>query len=176
MRRHILTGAPGAGKTALIRLLAAEGHCVVDEAATDVIAREQANGVEEPWTSPAFIDAIVEMQRARQIAAQGPVQFYDRSPVCTWALAVFLGHAPSAALLAEIERIERDGVYERRVLFVENLGFVEPTAARRISFEDSLRFEAMHADAYRRFGYECIPIPAASLAERLELLKAACGP
>jgi predicted ATPase len=176
VRRHILTGAPGAGKTALIRLLAAEGHCVVEEAATDVIAREQANGVEAPWTSPAFIDAIVEMQRDRQVAAKGAVQFYDRSPVCTWALAVFLGYEPSAALAAEIERTQREGVYERRVLFVENLGFVAPTAARRISFEDSLRFEAVHADAYRRFGYECVPIPAAPLAERLELLKAHCGP
>jgi hypothetical protein len=31
-------------------------------------------------------------------------------------------------------------MYERTVLFVRNQGFLEPTAARLISFEDSLVF------------------------------------
>ena len=38
MRRFILTGAPGAGKTTLIQALAARGHAVAVEAATDVNA------------------------------------------------------------------------------------------------------------------------------------------
>ena len=46
MRRFILTGAPGAGKTAIVRELEARGFPVVEEAATDVIAREQAAGVD----------------------------------------------------------------------------------------------------------------------------------
>ncbi|MGE5502683.1 MAG: AAA family ATPase [Ignavibacteriales bacterium] len=175
MRRYILTGAPGAGKTELIRLLAAEGQYVVEEAATDVIAREQARGVAEPWTSPKFIDDILTLQRERQLAACGSLQFCDRSPVCTLALARWLRFEPSEPLRAELDRIQRERVYDRRVLFVQNLGFVTRTDARRISFEDSLRFEAVHADAYRELGYELLPIPAAPLRERLELLKAAIG-
>ena len=42
MKRYILTGAPGSGKTAILRQLEREGFGVVDEAATDVIALEQA--------------------------------------------------------------------------------------------------------------------------------------
>ena len=34
-QRFILTGAPGAGKTALIRLLESRGEEIVEEAATD---------------------------------------------------------------------------------------------------------------------------------------------
>ena len=49
IKRYILTGAPGAGKTAIIRELARRGYAVVDEAATDVIAREHASGNAEPW-------------------------------------------------------------------------------------------------------------------------------
>jgi predicted ATPase len=45
MRRFILTGAPGSGKTAIIRQLELDGFAVVEEAATDVIALEQARGV-----------------------------------------------------------------------------------------------------------------------------------
>ena len=50
MKRFILTGAPGAGKTAILRLLELEGFGVVEEAATDVIALWQAQGIAQPWT------------------------------------------------------------------------------------------------------------------------------
>ena len=166
MTRYILTGAPGAGKTALLRLLERRGHAVVEEAATDVIALEQALGRPEPWTDPGFIDQIVALQRQRQRLAGGA--FFDRSPICTWALAEFLGREPSPTLKAEIARIEAEGVYERQVFFVQNLGFVTPTAARRIRHEDALRFEQVHLEAYRRFGYDLVLIPPGDLNGRAD--------
>jgi hypothetical protein len=45
MPGYILTGTPGAGKTAILRLLEVNGHAVVEEAATDAIALSN----EEPW-------------------------------------------------------------------------------------------------------------------------------
>ena len=161
MARYILTGAPGAGKTALLRLLERRGHAVVEEAATDVIALEQALGRDEPWTDPGFIDLIVALQKQLQTAVGSG--FFDRSPVCTWALAEFQGFEPPPCLEAEIARIEADRVYERRVFFIENLGFVTPTAARRISYEDALRFEQVHIETYRRLGYDLIFIPPGDL-------------
>jgi len=44
MPGYILTGSPGAGKTAVLRLLEISGYVVVEEAATDVIALENALG------------------------------------------------------------------------------------------------------------------------------------
>lgn len=38
MKRFILTGAPGAGKTSILRALAASGYGVVPEAATHVMS------------------------------------------------------------------------------------------------------------------------------------------
>ncbi|MEW2379094.1 AAA family ATPase [Micromonospora sp. NPDC047812] len=49
MRRYVLTGAPGAGKTTLADALRRRGWDVVAEAATDVIAAEQEQGGAEPW-------------------------------------------------------------------------------------------------------------------------------
>ncbi|WP_030899001.1 AAA family ATPase [Streptomyces sp. NRRL F-5126] len=170
MRRYVLTGTPGAGKTSILRRLAELGHEVVEEAATSVIARSQARGVDEPWTRASFIDEIVAMQRQRQLetaVTTSPVQVYDRSPVCTHALATYLGWPVSRALAAELERITSMDVYERQVLFVRNLGFCEPTAARRISYHESLVFEEIHEQSYRAFGYELIDIPAADLPERV---------
>ena len=40
MKRYILTGTPGSGKTSLLHELKSQGYSVVEEAATDVIALE----------------------------------------------------------------------------------------------------------------------------------------
>jgi len=163
MRRYILTGAPGAGKTSILQILAARGYPVVAEAATDVIADEQARGVAEPWQDPVFIDKIIALQRTRQLGQPdgdqpGSVEFYDRSPVCTLALARYIGFEPSKALSAELDRVIGDGIYQRRVFFIRPLGFIEPTAARRISYEDSLRFERIHEAIYASLNFHLIDV------------------
>ena len=111
MRRFILTGTPGSGKTAILRQLEIEGFGVVEEAATDVIALEQAKDVAEPWLKPDFIDKIINLQRARVVRAERlpeEVQFHDRSPICTAALAEFLGYPPSDTLSCELRRLEKE--------------------------------------------------------------------
>jgi predicted ATPase len=169
MERYILTGTPGCGKTSIIRTLEMQGHCVIEEAATDVIAYEQSMGVPQPWEKPVFIDQIVGLQKQRQIqleSSKSALQFYDRSPICAAALASYLGFEPSTSLTDEIKRIKEQGIYKTRVLFIENLGFCQPTDARKISFEESLHFEQIHKETYNMFGYECVMIPKGSLADR----------
>ena len=66
MPSYVLTGAPGAGKTATLRLLEVNGYPVVEEAATDVIALGHALGNAKPWQDPDFIDKVLVLQRQRQ--------------------------------------------------------------------------------------------------------------
>ena len=180
MKRYILTGAPGAGKTSLIRCLEMKGHCVIEEAATDVIAFEQDLGNHEPWQYPDFIDKIVRLQKQRQLQAENwqsknglnALQFYDRSPLCTYALALYLGFELSSFLMEEIARIQGNQIYEKQVFFIENLGFIKHTDARKISYEESLRFEKIHLDVYGQFGYECINIAPGPLSMRVDNLMA----
>ena len=176
MRRFIITGAPGAGKTAIIRQLELDGFSVVEEAATDVIAAAHDQGTVHAWAQPSFIDAIASLQRDRQIRAShqpDEVQFHDRCVVCTAALAVYLGYSFSPVLTSELERVTKEAVYQNRVFFIRNLGFVTPTDARRISFEDTLRFETIHEQTYRDFGFELVPVEPGTLAERVRIIKAA---
>lgn len=175
VKRFILTGAPGSGKTSILRVLQRQGYPVVAEAATDVIASEQATGIAEPWRDPQFISKITELQGHRQqqaVAPGAPPQIFDRSPVCTLALARYLGHPVPAGLSAEIERIARHQVYDHRVFFVRPLGFCEPTAARRISYQDSLVFERVHEREYARLGFELVDVPAGEVADRAATVSA----
>jgi predicted ATPase len=175
MRRYIITGTPGAGKTSILGLLRHQGVSVVAEAATAVIEREQASGQAEPWTQAGFIEKIVRQQRDRQAraaAVAADVQVYDRSPICTHALSRYAGQPVCPALAGELSRITRERIYQRQVFFVRNLGFCQPTDARRISFADSLEFERIHEDSYRLFGYQLIDVPAGPLAERAAVITA----
>ena len=170
MRAFILTGTPGSGKTAILRQLEANGHRVVEEAATDVIALGQALGDPRPWESAGFADRILELQQRRRRIAEadecGPV-FFDRSPVCTLALCRYAELPVPEGLLDAI-----DG-YERVAFFVRNLGFVEPTAARRITFAQSIGFERIHEETYRELGFELVEVPPGALAARTELIESA---
>lgn len=115
------------------------------------------------------------MALQRQLAsvpARSGLQIYDRSPICTLALTTYLGYPVSAAVSTEIDRIRRERIYDRRVFFIREIGFCEPTAARRITFEDSLKFERVHEEIYRALGFELVDVPRGDIADRADQIEA----
>ena len=173
MRRYIITGAPGAGKTTILTALRDRGYPVVGEAATDVITREQRKGREEAWRSPDFLDAITRLQRRRQqlpVPPAATVQVFDRSPICTLALARYGGQPATPILAEEVERVVAKAFYQPQVFFVHLLGFITPTAARRITLAQAVAFERFHTQAYRDNGFELVGVPAATIEERVDLV------
>jgi predicted ATPase len=174
MPSYILTGPPGARKTAVLRQLEIIGYAVAEEAATDVIAL----GNEEPWLDHDFIEKVIALQRQRQnavAAARDTTVFFDRSPACTLALSRYLGVTASPLLASEVSRVVAERTYEPAVFFIRNQGFVKATAARRISFEDSLVFEQLHEQTYSDLGFEIVDVPAGPLADRVALILQAIG-
>jgi predicted ATPase len=176
----VLTGTPGSGKTAILRHLEHDGFAVVEEAATDVIALGLALGETDPSARPDFIDHILTLQRHREglahaVGDHDDAVFFDRSPVCTLALSRFLGLPPSPMLADEIDRVMRDQVYSETVFFARSLGFVTPTAARRISLADSLVFEDVHEQTYRELGFRLVEVPVGPLASRVEHARRVAG-
>jgi predicted ATPase len=159
MRRYIFTGAPGGGKTTLLGALSGRGYPVVPEAATDVIAVQQARGVVQLWTDAQFITDILQLQKVRQIGERSaPVVLFDRSPICTLALARYLGHPIPSDLSREVERLIAHRIFEPDVFLVRPLGFIEPTSARRITYEDALAFEAVHESMYEQLGFNLVEV------------------
>lgn len=121
---------------------------------------------QEPWGEPSFADRVLDLQRKRQLAVEadtGGVVFFDRSPVCTLALCRYLDLTVPCHLFEEIERMVAERRYEQTAFFVRHQGFIQATAARRISFEDSLAFEKVHELTYREVGFDLFEVPTAPL-------------
>ncbi len=60
--------------------------------------------------------------------------------------------------------------FNRRVFFIDSLGFVVPGLARNESLQDSLQKAACLEQNYRALGYELIHIPPASIEERVKMV------
>ena len=124
---------------------------------------------------PSFIDSIADLQRQRQVRASrqpDEVQFHDRSAFCTAALAAYLGTLSPARSPANWSASRRMRSI-KSACSVQNLGVITPTEARRISFEEALRFERIHEDTYRNFGFEIVQVEPGSLSERVAAIKEA---
>lgn len=71
----------------------------------------------------------------------------------------------------ELKRIQTEAIYQKRVFFIENLGFITPTEARRINFAEARRFEQVHEEIYSTFGFELVPITPGSVLNRAAAIK-----
>src|SRR5262249_3655384 len=123
---------------------------------------------------PSFLDAIAALQRQRQVRAApdaGEVQFHDGAAICTAALAVYLGYPLSDTLARELQGIATETIYQKQGFLSQHLGFLTPTAARRISLEEALQFERVHAETYRNHSFALVPIAPGSLVDRVEAIK-----
>ena len=78
-------------------------------------------------------------------------------------------------MLDEIDRCLKNGVYQNQIFFFENLGFIEHTDARKISYEDALIFEQIHLDVYKEFGYEIVLVVKQSIEERCRFVLTTAG-
>jgi predicted ATPase len=149
-------------------------HAVVNEAITDLIASAQTAGFDGPCLDIDFVDKVVALQRARQLASVADpvsVQVFDHSPLCTLALARYLDLPVTRGLAAEITRVVRERVYEPTVFLIRPLGFIENTAARRISYPDSRAFEAVHEAVYREHGFHLVDVDPGPVEHRVTVVE-----
>ena len=168
MKRYIVTGAPGTGKTSLVQLLAHLGE-VVGEPARELIAEHRAatgeqslDGSPELFVQRLIARSIEKFDGAR---ADG-VTIYDRGlPDCV-AYANVFGVDPSAALAAAEQRRYSVPVLVaapwEEIYTMDELR--QATFAQVTAFHDEL------IAVYRQLGYQLVELPKTSVAERVRVV------
>lgn len=172
-RLHVVTGGPGAGKTALVDALAAAGVATSPEVGRQVVREELAAGGDAlPWGDErAFAERMIGREVAAHAAAlaRGETVVLDRGvpDVAGFLLASGLAVPP------HVDDAMRTRRYNPRVflapfwpaIYAHDPERLQPAALARRQGE-------VLAALYRDLGYRLVELPLAPVAERVRFVQA----
>ena len=180
----VLTGGPGSGKSTLIEALAARGVRTMPDSGRAIIQDQAAIGGQAlPWADRgAFAELMLtwEMRSYREalagggladdgLAGDGPVVF-DRG------VPDVLGYLRLCGLLIpeHVRKAVQVFRYHRRVFIAPPWAEIfGRDAERKQSFEEAVATYEVLLDTYETLGYELIPLPLATVEERVKFMLAA---
>ena len=167
---HVIAGGPCSGKTTLLKALAAEGHRVERETAEQVIEAGIARGqtAEALRVDPVAWQSDI-LRRDAQLFDGLPadtVVFTDTSFIETVVFAARTG----ISMGPHTEAWLRNKRY-RRVFFLDPLPTYAQTQVRMESAALAHTISREVREAYARYGYELVAVPAAPVAERLAFIR-----
>ncbi len=170
---HIITGGPGAGKTALIAELARRGYAVSGESGRAILQLQQTiDGPAQHHRNAALYAELMlswDMRAWNEMRnAHGPV-FFDRGiPELTGYHALFGRPTPLHFDLAA-----------RRCRYNPDVFFAPPwpeiyahDAERTQSLGEAIRSAELIPPSYRDFGYRIVELPKAPVAARADFVLA----
>lgn len=164
MKKVVLTGGPGTGKSSIILALESMGYHVIREAAEDYIRMRQAQGQPQPWTEQGFQEGILELQLQREarVHPDAEVVFIDRGVADGLAYA-----QPGTEIYKRLEEEAGKAKYDQ-IFLIEYLGRTEKTAVRREGEEEAIRLGQKLEQVYKELGHEAIKVAAGPLDERVK--------
>ena len=161
----VITGAPGSGKTPIIRELVALGFTGVAEPAREVIAEQRAIGGDGVYDRDPRLFWRLMLSRAvadfeRMNDADGPV-FFDRGIPDLIGYARLFGLDASAATSAATYR------YDEVVFVLPSWPDIYVTdSERKMTFESAEAFGEHVRDVYVELGYTVVAVPRDTVAVR----------
>jgi predicted ATPase len=170
---YVLTGAPGSGKTAILRELVALGFAAVAEPARQVLAQQRAiDGTGVPERDPRrFCELMLSraLLEFRRMAGAGVPVFFDRGIPDLIGYARLLGVDASAAEAAALAHRYNDLVFMTPswpAIYVLD-------EERRMPFEVARSFGESFRAIYADLGYRVVDLPPASPRARAEFVVSA---
>lgn len=166
-----LTGAPGSGKSSIIRTLEYYWReKVINEAAEDIIKYFKARGIQEPWKLPDFQDRILELQLQRETERENEKGriFIDRGILDGLAYYQIQGKTPSDAMKKSAQEAKR----YQKVFLIELGDNCEKTNIRKENLEEALKLQELQYQNYSNAEYDVERIPYLNIETRtLKIIK-----
>ncbi len=168
--RFVITGAPGSGKTPILRELMRLGFLGVNEPAREIIAEQRAIGANGTYDKDPqlFCDLMLERAIAdyRRLESAGEAAFFDRGIPDMVGYAQLFALDTSAALAAS-----------RRYRY-EDVVFVLPAwpeiyvtdSDRRMTFESARAFGERIRAIYLGLGHTIVEVPRDSVETRTRFI------
>jgi predicted ATPase len=171
----VISGGPGAGKTALLFELRRRGYSCSSEVARQLIQDQVCRGGDAlPWADrERYARFMLERSVAawREHSQTGGTVFFDRGIPDTLCYALLAGLSPE--LEKDAKAMCREHRYWRRVFLAPAWREIYQTdAERRQDFEEADRTCDLMVKTYQDCGYEAVILPFVSIAERADFVLA----
>jgi predicted ATPase len=172
IRRIVISGCSGGGKSALLDELARRGHQTFPEAGRLIVKEQLASGGDGlPWTNAArFAELTLERSIEFFRAATSGVNFYDRSAIDILVWYERTGTRVPDRLAAASANLR----YARGVFLAPPWPEIFATdAERRHTFDDATTEYESLITGFPARGYDARILPKVSIPERVEFIEAA---
>jgi predicted ATPase len=167
---YVLTGGPGAGKTAVLAELQRQGFPCVPEVARQIIQEQvQTGGTAVPWSDTAcYAELMLErsISSFRELTPASQITFCDRGIPDALCYLQLIGHDDSEAVTASMTYR-----YAQKVFLAPPWRAIYATdSERKQSFEEAVRTCNLMIMVYEECGYEIVELPLVSPPERAEFI------
>ena len=169
MKKFVITGAPGTGKTTIINALKTRGYNCIDEISREIISNEIANGGNAlPWKDLlAFSERVFTLRESQLLNSDDNLIFFDRGTVDV--------HAYMNSDHMQIPDLFNSSLEENRY---NTKVFYTPIwediyvndAERKESLSQAKEIEKSLLSSYSFFKYQLIKIPKNSVEERVNFI------
>jgi predicted ATPase len=171
IKKYVITGGPGCGKTSVITGLELNGKYVVREVSETIISFEKALGNLEPWTKAKFQEDIIKLQLQRESLISKEVKevFLDRGIFDNLAYCIQLNQ-PVPKILKEYEENPKNANYMPLVFLLEPLSHWDNNNVRYENLEISKKISDLIEQVYINLGFEIVKVPPMPLKERVDFI------
>lgn len=168
IKRILLIGGPGTGKTTLIQAIEESGHVIHPEISRQVTAQARERGIDqlflvEPF---AFSDALLEGRIQQFQQAQKGINFYDRGIPDVPAYHVY----KDEEIPQRYQQACEDYRYDK-VFFLPPWKDIYQTDEERYeTYEQAVTIAQILTTYYNNLNYELIEVPHLPVDQRLKYL------
>lgn len=168
IKRIVLIGGPGSGKSSVIEQLQTTDQQVFLEISREVIQEARKDGVDQLFlTDPlAFSNKLLAGRIKQHIEAQVGINFYDRGIPDVPAYHRFTGDPIPKEYMDACNKYK----YDRVFFFPPWESIYQQDEERYEDFSKAVRIGNIIADVYQELNYDLIQVPFDSLNNRTDFI------
>ena len=169
VKRILLIGGPGSGKTSVLRAIEKNGFNVHHEISREVTAKAQEQGIEQLFLSDpfAFSNELLAGRILQFKKATEGIHFYDRGIPDIPAYHVFTGDD----IPVEFIEASEEHLYDLVFFLPPWEEIYESDSERYESYEQAVVLGDILHSFYNKLGYAPISVPKLDIEDRLTFIK-----